>query len=122
MIGASDLNRLPRWMPERQPGELRRYARSELGGEAFALRVASKPSTSFRGFRAWLAARFRPAVAEPDARQPLGAGIAAVRFSGETVRPTRQTPASAQVLPVSSLVFATPTKASEPDELCDCDL
>ncbi len=122
MIGASDLNRLPRWMPERQSAGLRGYARSELGGEVFPLRVASNPSTSFRGFRAWLAARFRPAVAAPAASPPLRAGIAATHFSGDTVRPARETPTSVQVLPISSMVFAAPTKASDPEELCDCEL
>ena len=119
MIGPSDLNRFRRWMPERTPEDLRRYARSELGVEDLVLPTATRPSHPLQGVRLWLAGHVRPVVtvAKRSEPRPLGPRIGAVHFSGETDQGPHTVPAQRP-----AVGYATPARESQSGELCTCEL
>jgi hypothetical protein len=120
MIGPSDLNRIPPWMPARLPEDLRRYVRSELGAEDLGTHAAKPPAGAVRGLRVWLATRVRPAraTAGPSLARPLGTGLGAVHFAGEM---DRKAPQPVPVFATQAMVFSTPAKAAGSDELGICD-
>ncbi len=128
MIGPCDLNRIPRWTPERSSEDLHRYARLELGGEALGLRTTVRSSQAVRGLRAWLTSRLLPARASAD-RMPsdsLLTAVGAVHFDGEMDRQSRmrnarpERPAAAFATP--AMAFTVPAKDDGSADLCTCDL
>ena len=92
MIGPTDLNRIPRWTPERQTEELRRYAKVELGGELRAWNLPVARSNPLRGIRLWLSSRLAFARPSREAARagPLRSNRAAVHFLGETQTVSRR--------------------------------
>lgn len=121
MIGASDLNRLPRWTPSRSSEELQRYARSELGSETLHLAPAER-SHEFLGIRAWLAARLRPSpAAARSPAKPLRTGVGAVHFAGDRGDPRPIAHPSA-VFSTSPRGFPAHREDAESEELGSCNV
>ncbi len=119
MMGPSDLNRIPRWMPQRIPDSLRRYARSELGEDEVRVRAPTPATTWLASIRDRFTARATVRSAEP---KPLGAGLGAVHLAGEMHPRTSPVSGQASSFPSVALALPTPSKDADSDTRCTCEL
>jgi hypothetical protein len=125
MIGPSDLHRVPRWTPERQSEELRRYVASELGG-GFPVVIRPTPDVRPpRGGRLWLTS-LNPFARSASVSQasPLRPNLAAVHFQEEaelSSRGSRTAPSEAvAVFATPARVFSVRAEDGCPDERHAC--
>lgn len=127
MIGPSDLNRIPRWAPERQTEELRRYARFELGGEIRAWDMPVSGAQPLRGIRLRLSSHlsFARSAREATPAGPLRSNRAAVHFlgepqavSGQSREPSAET---AAVFATGALAFCARAHDDCADETLACN-
>ncbi len=119
MMGPSDLNRIPRWMPERGSEGLRRYARTELGEERIRTVESTLTSSWLSAIRGWFTTR---GTARAAVANPARVDGAAVHFDREPHAETDQVSGQASAFPSLAIAFAATPKDVECDELCAPDL